>query len=166
MAYGVQLVDSNTVPIGQVYVPGVGFKSVEGSLGTNTDGSSNGSAPFALHHASRTVLLIASALVTATPVTNGPYVVGPFAELAVDINLTVKAGTSPTIQFFIDRIGADTVAYNTWSSSVVSAVGQVSTSIGSGFSTAQSFGSTIQLRWIIGGSATPSWTFSVSIIGK
>jgi hypothetical protein len=167
MAYGTSLVDANGIPIGQVYVPSVGFKSAQGSLITNTDGSSNSSAPMAVHHASAIVLLLASAAVTSTPITNGPYVVGPFTELAVDINLTAKTGTSPTIQFFIDRIGADAIAYNIWSSSVVSTVAsQVSTSIGSGFSTAQSFGSTIQLRWVIGGSATPGYTFSISIIGK
>lgn len=168
MAYGASLLDANGVPIGQVYVPSVGFRSLQGSLIINTDGSSNASVPVATHHASGTVLLLASAAVTTTPVTNGPYTVGPYAELAVDINITAKTGTAPTIQFFVDRIGADSIAYNIWSSSVVSntAPTQVSTSIGSGFATNQSFGSSIQFRWVIGGSATPGYTFSVSIIAK
>jgi len=167
MAFGNSVVDGGSIPIAQGYVPNSGFKATQGSLIINTDGSSNASAPLAVHHASGTVATAASTAVTSTPVTNGPYVVGPYTELAVDVNLTAKTGTSPTIQFFIDRIGADGVAYNIWSSSVVSTVTtQVSASIGSGFSTNQSFGANIQFRWVIGGSATPGFTFSYSIIGK
>jgi hypothetical protein len=159
--------DSGTIPIGEVYVPSVGLIALQGSLITQTDGSSNQSAPVVFHHASGTVLLVNSALSTSSTSTSGPYTVGPYSELAIDINLTTKQGTSPTIQFFVDRIGADGVAYNIWSSSVVSATpAQVSTSIGSGFSVAQSFGSTIQFRYAIGGTSTPGFTFSVSIIGK
>jgi hypothetical protein len=166
MAYGASLVDANAVPIGETYTPGVGFASLQGSLVRNTDGSGNTSAPATFHHASATVLTAGSAAVTANA-TSSALVVGPFAELAVDVNLTAKTGTSPTIQFFIDRIGADGVAYNIWSSVVVSTVTtQVSASIGSGFSTNQSFGATCQFRWVIGGSATPGFTFSYSIIGK
>jgi hypothetical protein len=164
MSYGSSLVDANGVPIGQTYTPGVGFASLQGSLVRNTDGSSNTSAPAAFHHASATVLTAGPAAVT-TNFTSSALVVGPFAELAVDINITAKSGTSPTIQFFIDRIGADTVAYNIWSSAVVSTVSQVSASIGSGFSTNQSFGATCQFRMVVGGT-TPSFTLSYSIIGK
>jgi hypothetical protein len=168
MAFPASLTDAGTIPIGQAYKPGTGFAAIQASLITNTDGSSNLSAPIAFHHASGTVLLLASAAQTTTPVTNGPYVVGPYAELAVDVNITAKTGTAPTIQFFVDRIGADSIAYNIWSSSVISntAPAQVSTSIGSGFAVNQSFGSSIQFRWIIGGSATPGFTFSVSILAK
>jgi hypothetical protein len=167
MAYGASLLDANGVPIGQGYKPGSGFAAIQASLITNTDGSSNTSAPITFHHSSGTVYLLASAAQTTTPFTSSAFVVGPFAELAVDINLTAKTGTSPTIQFFIDRIGADSVAYNIWSSSVISTTPtQVSTSIGSGFAVAQSFGASIQFRWTIGGSASPGYTFSCSIIGK
>lgn len=167
MAFGSTPKDNAGIPIGEVYVPGTGFAALAGSVITNTDGSSNLSAPAVFHHATGTVLLLVSTAYTAGG-TNGPLVVGPYAELAVDVNITAKTGTTPTIQFFVDRIGADSIAYNIWSSNVVNntAPTQVSTSIGSGFSTNQSFGSTIQFRWVIGGSASPGYTYSVSIIGK
>jgi len=166
MPFGNSVVDAGNIPIAQGYVPGAGFKAGQSSLIVTTDGS-NASAPYVFHHASGTVLFLASTAYTAGA-TNGPYVVGPYTELAVDVNITAKTGTTPTIQFFIDRVGADGIAYNIWSSSVVSntAPTQVSASIGSGFSTNQSFGANIQFRWVIGGSATPGYTLSCSIIGK
>lgn len=44
MAFGSTPADANNIPIGCVYVPGVGFKSLQGGAVT-TDGSSNDSAP-------------------------------------------------------------------------------------------------------------------------
>lgn len=41
MAFGATPVDANSVPLGSVYVPGVGFVALQGSTTTNTDGSSN-----------------------------------------------------------------------------------------------------------------------------
>lgn len=167
MAFNHMPADAGSIPIAVDYTPGVDFAALEGSLIRTTDGNGNVSAPVTFHHSAAVVLNQASAAHSgAGTTTTGPYVVGPFAELAVDVNITAKSGTSPTIQFFIDRIGADGIAYNIWSSSSVStSPTQVSTSIGSGFSTNQSFGSSIQLRYTIAGT-TPSWTFSVSIIGK
>lgn len=47
MAFGAQPTDSNNIPIGSAYVPGVGFNAVQG--GSNyTDGSSNISAPITI----------------------------------------------------------------------------------------------------------------------
>ena len=166
MSFNRMPTDGGGIPIAVDYTPGVDFAALEGSLIRTTDGNGNVSAPVTFHHSCQTVLLIASAAHSgAGTITNGPYVVGPYAELACDFNITAKSGTSPTLQFFIDRIGADSVAYNIWSSSSITATGQASTSIGSGFSVNQSFGSQIQLRWTLGGT-TPSFTFSVSIIGK
>lgn len=165
MAFGVLIKDSGGVdPIEQTYVPDTGFVATEGSSATYTDGSSDKSTPATVHRAARTVLLLTSAA-TTTNTTNGPYNVGPFDELAVDIDITATSGTGQTIQYFIDRIGADSVAYNIWFSSVVSATGHVSASIGSGLSSPASFGASIQLRWVVGGTS-PSFTQSVSIIGK
>ncbi|SRR6266581_5044012 len=168
MAFGNQIVDGGTVQTSQGYVPGVGFKAAESSKSVNTDGSSNDSAPICTHHASRTVFTQASAATTTTPFTSSSFVTGPFTELAVGVNITAKTGTTPTIQFFIDTIGADGIAYNIWASSVVNntSPAQVIASIGSGFTTNASFGATCQLRWVLGGTATPGYTFSISIIGK
>lgn len=91
--------------------------------------------------------------------------VSSYAELALDCNITASSGGSPTLQLFVDRKGADNVYYPIWQSSVFSATGKVSTSIGAGLAYAQGFGSTIKLRWVIGGS-TPSFTVSTSIIAK
>ncbi|SRR6266568_423665 len=44
MAFGSTPTDSSTIPIGCVYVPGVGFKAIQGGT-LFTDGSSNDSAP-------------------------------------------------------------------------------------------------------------------------
>lgn len=167
MTFTNQITDLGTIPIGQLWTPSVGWAALQASLVRTTDASGT-SAPLTVHHASGTVYLLASAAQTTTNFTAGPFVVGPYAELAVDINITAKTGTTPTIQFFIDRIGADSIAYNIWSSAVVNntAPTQVSASIGSGFSTNQSFGANIQFRWTIGGTATPGYTLSCSIIGK
>lgn len=114
----------------------------------------------------QTVYTQASQLITASS-NSGALSVGNFAELAVDINITSKQGTSPTIQFFIDRLGVDGVYYNIWSSSVISTTPTpISQSIGAGLSQASSFGGTIQFRWLIGGSSTPGFTYSVSIQAK
>jgi hypothetical protein len=115
----------------------------------------------------QTIWTQASQLITSTTGNSGPLTVGNYAEIAVDINITGKQGTSPTIQFFIDRLGVDGIYYPLWQSSTQStSPAQVSTSIGSGLSISQSFGGTVQFRWSIGGSSSPGWTYSVSLIGK
>lgn len=165
MAIGSTPRGTDNIPLSSGLVPGtITPVVVQSSAVTTTDGNGNTSAPVAFHHSSSTVYLRASSAIT-TSGSAGPFTVGPFAELAVDINITAKSGTSPTIQFFIDRIGADGVAYNIYGSSVLSATGQTSTSIGSGFVINQSFGSSIQIRWVTGGTS-PSFTTSISIIGK
>ncbi len=45
MAFGSTPADSNNIPIGCVYVPGIGFKALQGASKIFTDGSSNDSAP-------------------------------------------------------------------------------------------------------------------------
>jgi hypothetical protein len=107
-----------------------------------------------------------SQLITATSGNSGPLSVSGFKELAVDINISGKQGTSPTIQFFIDRIDAANVANNLWTSSSFTTSPQaVSKDLGAGLSS-QSLAGIIQYRWVIGGTSTPGWTFSVSLIAK
>ena len=111
-----------------------------------------------------TVLNQASAAQTANG-NSADLSVGQFTELAVDCNMTAVAGVNPTLQFFLDRKGADNVYYPIWQSATFSATSQISTSIGAGMNIAQGFGNVVRLRWVIGG-VGPSWTFSASIIGK
>jgi hypothetical protein len=91
--------------------------------------------------------------------------VGGYAELTVDVNVTSLSGTSPTLQMFVDRKGADGVYYPIWQSATITAATAVSTTIGAGMSIAQGFGSLVRLRWVIGGTG-PNVTFSGSMIGK
>jgi hypothetical protein len=112
-----------------------------------------------------TVLNQASAAQTASG-NSADLVVGQFIELAVDCNVTAVSGTNPTLQIFLERKGADGVYYPVWQSiTITSASTQLCTSIGAGMSIAQGFGSTVRLRWVIGGT-NASWTFSCSIVGK
>lgn len=85
-------------------------------------------------------------------------------RIAVDINITAVSGTSPTIQFFVDRKDVNGIYYNIWSSNTVSAVTPISTTIGAFATINQAFGATVKLRWTITGSS-PSFTFSASITG-
>lgn len=45
MAFGNVPKDASNIPVAESYVPGVGFVAMQGSTNTNTDGSSNQSAP-------------------------------------------------------------------------------------------------------------------------
>lgn len=91
--------------------------------------------------------------------------VGSLSELALDFNISAASGTSPTLNLYMDRLGTDGNWYTIWSSAQVTAVSTVSTSLGAGTTTNVSFSSTVRVRWAIGGT-TPSFTFTISLIGK
>jgi hypothetical protein len=132
---------------------------VDGSGNLKISGGGGGSG-----RSAATVLNQASAAQT----TNGnsaDLAVGSYAELTVDVNITSVSGTSPTLQMFVDRKGADGVYYPIWQSMTISAATAVSTTIGAGMSIAQGFGALVRLRWVIGGTSA-SITFSGSLIGK
>ncbi len=164
MAFGSSIRDSGNVPIAQTYVPGVGFVALQGSVITNTDGSSNQSAAAVFQEASASLLNQVSAAQT----TNGnsaDLAVTAYGEVSVDINITVISGTvTPTAVFYVDRKGVDGIYYPLWQSPPQTAVAMVSTSIGPGCAIAQSIGTVIRLRWVITGTS-PSFTFSASLIG-
>lgn len=115
----------------------------------------------------QTIWTQASQLITASG-NSGPLSVGNFAEIAVDVNITSKQGTTPTVEFYIDRLGVDGVYYNIWDSTIISNTAPTtkSDSIGAGLNVSKSFAGTIQFRWAIGGSSSPGYTYSVSLIGK
>lgn len=157
--------DVNGVPIAEVLVPGTAAPiALRGTTSTITDGNSNTSAGVAVGWFSANVYARASAAAT-TSGNSGDLAVDSFSELAVDINITAISGTTPTIQFFVDRKGNDGIYYVIYTGSSINTVQAVSVSLGAGMGQSVSFGTTARLRWTIGGT-TPSFTFSASIIGK
>jgi len=115
--------------------------------------------------AATTVLTQASAAQTTSGASANLPVAG-FRELLVAVNVTAVAGTTPTLMLAIDSLGADGVWYTgLWTSVSITAAGQTIASLGVSATTNVAFGATVRLRWTIGGT-TPSFTFSVSIIGK
>lgn len=112
------------------------------------------------------VYSLASAATTSSS-NSGDLAVGAYTEIALDINTTAQTGTNPTVQFFYERKAADGLYYVLWQSSVLTAAANtLSTSIGAGMAYSQSLGVTGRLRWVIGGTATPGYTFSANIQGK
>ena len=111
-----------------------------------------------------TVLNTPSAAITASA-TSLNLSVGAFRELAVDVNISAITGTTPTYQLLIDRLGADGIWYNIYTGASITAVGVISLNLGANLSTNVSFGNTIRIREVVGGT-TPSVTRSVSILGK
>lgn len=113
-----------------------------------------------------------SALFTAAQTTvgsgnSGDLDVSKLREISIDITTTAQAGTNPTIQFFWERKGADGVYYKLWQSSVLTAASNtLSTSIGPGLAYTQSLGPTGRLEWVVGGSNTPTYTFTPNVYGK
>jgi hypothetical protein len=86
-------------------------------------------------------------------------------QLAVDINITAVSGTTPSITFFVDRIGADGNWYQLAPAAfpAQTAVGTLSVSLGPG-DTGAAMTQQIRFRWVVSGTG-PSFTFSASIIG-
>lgn len=110
------------------------------------------------------VLNVASTAITANTI-SANLSVGNYKELAIDVNISAITGTSPTYQLMVDRLGADGVWYNIYTGTSITAIGVISINVGVGASTNVSFGSTIRVNEIVGGT-TPSVTRSMSIIGK
>lgn len=104
-----------------------------------------------------------SAIITTTVSAN--LTVGNYKELAIDVNISAITGTTPTYQILLDRLGADGIYYNIYTGTAITAIGVVSVSLGIGASTNVSFGNVIRIREVVGG-GTPSFTRSMSVIGK
>lgn len=113
------------------------------------------------------VSLFSTAQSTVGSGNSGDITVGPYTEISIDITTTAQAGTNPTIQFFWERKGVDGIYYPIWQTNpLTAAANTISTSIGTGMAYNQSLGSTGRLRWLVGGSATPTWTFTPNVYGK
>jgi hypothetical protein len=92
--------------------------------------------------------------------------VGQLIDLLVLANITAVSGTSPTLQFFVDVKGPDNIYYQLpRATPTLNAVSQDIVAIGPGLAIPYGFGNTVRVRWVIGGTS-PSFTFSLSVIGK
>lgn len=102
--------------------------------------------------------------------TGTSFSTGSVSALAVDVTLTsFTGGTSPTVTFFVDRLGADGVWYRIWTSSALNSATAVSVQIGpfpsgTGIFTAVLTG-TARFGWSSTGTPT-AITFSASVIGR
>lgn len=93
--------------------------------------------------------------------------------LAIDVYITDRQGTSPTLTVTAYRLGADGVTYfPMWtigpidvSNANVTPIPE-SVSIGPGCTYPLEIGDSGKIGWAIGGSATPGAKFSISCIGK
>lgn len=125
-----------------------------------------------------TLLAMPSAAV-ATATGSIPFSTDGITYAAWDMTITsFTGGTSPTIQFWLERQGADTVWYQIATTSALNSATVVSCDISPGLNGVMSgplsstvqhnvFSHTARLRWAFGGSAQPTAvTFSASIIGR
>lgn len=96
---------------------------------------------------------------------SGDLAVDGFDQLALDINISAIAGTTPSVTFVLNRKGADGVYYPIWTSAAQTAVGKLSTSIGIGGTVNHSLGSLARLDWTVAGTGV-SLSFTASLIGK
>lgn len=113
------------------------------------------------------VYTLASTTTSGTTQNSGDLTVGPYTEISIDINTTAQSGTNPTIQYFYERKGADNIYYVLWQSAVLTAAtNTLSTSIGAGMAYNQSLGLTGRVRWVVGGTSTPTFTMSINVYGK
>lgn len=126
-----------------------------------------GNLKVALQESVATVALFTASQSGVSSGNSGDLDVSKYREVSIDITTTAQAGTNPTLQFFWERKGADNVYYPLWqSSSLTAASNTLSTSIGPGLAYNQSLGLTGRLRWVVGGTASPNWTFTPNVYGK
>jgi hypothetical protein len=104
----------------------------------------------------------ASATVTTSGVAPSTFSMDGLTYIAADLNCTAVAG-SGTLDFYIERLGADGIWYTVWHPTQIGGAGATSTGIGPGCSTNAVLTSTGRCRWVIGGTSV---TYSASIIGR
>lgn len=156
--------DAGGIPVGGLWLPNGQWYALQATTATTTDSSGRSSSALAIGQFASNVYARASGAVSVSG-NSGDLPVDSFSELAVDITITAISGTSPTIQFIVERKGNDGNYYAIYTGTSLNTVQALSISLGAGMGQSVSFGSTARLRWVIGGT-TPSFTFSVSIIGK
>jgi hypothetical protein len=137
------------------------------TFGPRTINANQVNGPYTVSRSTVAAYSLASTVTTGSTQNSGDIAVGPYTEISIDITTTAQAGTAPTIQYFYERKAADGIYYVLWQSAVLTAAANtISTSIGTGQAYNQSLGVTGRLRWVVGGSATPTFTHSANIQGK
>jgi hypothetical protein len=102
------------------------------------------------------------ATVTASGDQATPFEMGVLTTLACDINCTAVAGAG-TLDFYLERLGADGLWYTVWHPTQITGAGATSTSIGPGCTIGAVLTSQIRCRWVIGGTSV---TYSASIVAR
>lgn len=163
-------------PVTGIQIPFRGLCDINGNVIRTSDaGVGDGTAFFG---GAVTLLSMASAAVT-TATNSISFVTDGITYAAWDMTITsFTGGTSPTIQFWLERQGADGAWYQIGTTSAISSPTTVSCDISPGLngsisgplsSTVQHnvFTHTARLRWAFGGSVNPTAvTFSASIVGR
>src|SRR5260221_11992941 len=118
MAFGSTPADSNNIPIGCVYVPGVGFKAWQGGT-LFTDGSSNDSAPgrMEITASSKATYVASGNVVPVTGATDLVTIIGSATKL-VKLMRVIFSGTIVTAAIngsvsLVKRSTADTAGTST-----------------------------------------------------
>ncbi len=118
MAFGSTPADSNNIPIGCVYVPGVGFKAWQGGT-LFTDGSSNDSAPgrMEITASSKATYVASGTVVPVTGATDLVTIIGSATKL-VKLMRVIFSGTIVTAAIngsvsLVKRSTADTAGTST-----------------------------------------------------
>lgn len=101
--------------------------------------------------------------------TSGPInVPQSIKSLLVDVNVTAVAGTTPTLDVYIEGQDENNVWFVLWHPTQITAVTNppLDQAMGPGLQQAIVVPDTIRVRWVVGGTAGPSFTTSISVIGE
>lgn len=112
------------------------------------------------------LILLNRAAAAETADGNSGALEGRAQTLAVDIEITALAGTSPTIQFVLERRDATGAWRAIHTTAVLSAVGVTSLNVGPGLPVNVALTDAVRLRWLVTGSLGQSITFAASIVGR
>ena len=114
------------------------------------------------------ILNLASAVYTASGASATEFDTTWPEALAIDLNVTQFVnGTTPSIQFFLDRQGCDGEWYPVALGAAITATGKVSYSVGLGATLAVVLTERARLSWVFAGAvAADSITFKGSIVGR
>ncbi|MGW7001425.1 hypothetical protein ACWGCW_01010 [Streptomyces sp. NPDC054933] len=150
---------------GNVVLQVVALGDLNGNLLRTSD---LGDGTSSLHGVAMPITYVSQAQATSN--LGASFATSAIEAIAVDITLTsFTGGSSPSVTFFVDRLGNDSVWYRTWTSSALTTATTVSQVIGpfpaaTGITTAVLTG-TARFGWSSSGSPT-AITFSASVVGR